>query len=253
VAIQKTQAVLLSKRYIRETSAIAVFYTEGFGKIKGLVKGVRGPEARFGLYLQEFAKYDIVYYEKRRAETYMVTQCDLKDANIEIANDLYRRLKAYYVLELVDKFTPLEEASADIYNLLDWILESIRKERFIDRQIIVFRLKLLEYSGFLPQLESCVNCSKAVSKDARFSVRMSGLLCSDCEGLDAQALRLSKGAVATVNMIRRHNIDQLGRSNINTGISKELEMLLERFIAYHLGEHLKTQEFIKQVFEQGVI
>lgn len=246
MAIQKSEAILLYKRDIRETSSIAVFYTEDFGKIKALIKGVRGPQAKFGYYLREFGKYDIVYYEKRKQDTYMVTQCDLKDPYLEIADELEKRLAAYYILELVDKFTPLEEKSSDIYRLLEWILGFIRKEKFVDRAVIIFQLKLLAYSGFLPQLEVCVNCSKPILKDAHFSVRLGGLLCANCCGTDLQALPFSKGAVATINMIRKQNISQLSRSTITNLISKELNRLLDRFIIYHLGENLNTREFIKQ-------
>lgn len=253
MAIQKSEAILLHKRDIRETSSIAVFYTEDFGKIKGLIKGVRGPQAKFGQYLREFGKYDIVYYEKRKADTYMITQCDLKDPYIEIAKELYKRLKIYLILELIDKFTPLEEKSPDIYRLLSWILEFVRRERFIDRAIIIFQLKLLEYSGLLPQLGVCANCSKPISKDAHFCIRLAGLLCADCRGTDIQAIPFSKGAVATINMIRKQNINQVGRLTITNAISKELNRLLDRFIIYHLGEHLRTQEFIKEASSAGVV
>ena len=225
---------------------MVVFYTKDFGKIKALIKGVRGPQARFGQYLREFGKYDIVYYEKRKADTYMVTQCDLKDPYLEIAEELHKRLKIYYVLELVDRFTPLEDKSEDLYRLLEWILEFVRKERFIDRAIIIFQLKLLQYSGFLPQMEACANCSKPILKDGHFSIRLGGLLCANCRGTDIQAMPFSKGAVATINMLRKQQISQVGRSTITIAIIKELHRLLERFILYHLGEHLRTREFIRQ-------
>lgn len=247
MSIQKSEAILLSQRDVRETSSVAVFYTEGFGKIKGLIKAVRGAQAKFGIYLREFAKYDIVYYEKRKSDTNMITQCDLKDAYIEIAEDLDKRLRAYYILELVDKFTPLEEKSRQVYRLLDWILEFIQKERLIDRAVIIFQLKLLEYVGFLPQLDACVSCSSPALKDACFSVRMSGLLCANCRDADMQAAPLSKGAIASINMIRKQDPDKLGRSMMTSEISGELKKLLDKFIAYHLGEHLKTNDFIKQL------
>jgi DNA repair protein RecO (recombination protein O) len=247
VAIQKSEAILLSKKDIRETSAICVFYTRDFGKIKGLIKGVRGQEAKFGLYLQEFAKYDIVYYEKKKADTYLVTQCDLKDAYTEIAEDFQRRIKAYFIIELIDKFTPLDDKSAEIYGLLGWILGLLRSRSFIDRPVIIFQIKLLDLCGFLPQLDSCVSCSAKLSKDSCFSVRLSGLLCDVCRSQDIQALLISKGAIASINMIRQYSIRQLERINITNNITKELSSLLERYISFHLGEHLKTHEFFKNV------
>jgi len=253
VAIQKTQGILLYKRDIRETSSLAVFYTEDFGKIKGLIKGVRGPQAVFGQYLREFGRYDLIYYEKRKVDTDMITQCDLKDAYLEIAEDLNKRLAAFNILELVDKFTPLQENSADIYKLLRWILDLIRKETFIEKVVAIFQLKLLEYTGFLPQLDSCTNCSGPLPKDAYFSIRLSGLLCGACRRTDVQAIPFSKGATASINMIRRQSIKQFGRLELTKGIARELKLLLDRFIVYHLGELMRTQEFIKEAESQGVI
>jgi len=247
VTIQKSEAILLAKRDIRETSAIVAFCTRDFGKIKGLIKGVRGPQAKFGLYLREFAKFDIVYYEKQRTDTYMVTQCDLKYAYTEIAEDFDKVIKAYYILELVDKFTPLGEKSPETYDLLAWILDFIAREKFVDSGIILFELKLLEYSGLLPSLDFCTGCSKRPGREGYFSVRNGGLLCGDCSDSDIQAIRLSKGAASSINMIRKHKVENLGRLTITNTVSKELRMLIDKFIEYHLGEHLKTRTFIKQV------
>jgi DNA repair protein RecO (recombination protein O) len=250
VGIQKTEAILLSKRDIRETSVIAHFLTRDFGKIKALVKAVRGPQARFGTYLQEFARFDIVFYEKVRSDTYMVTQCDLLEPYDDIAQDLDKRLKAYYVLELVDKFTALRDESLAIYQLVEWILARIRLERFFNKAIIIFQIKLLEETGFLPQLENCVECSNRIKGHAYFSVRLSGLLCQDCLASDLQRTELSKGAVASINMIRKQRIEKLGTAILTSSVAKELQVMLDNFIAYHLGEHLKTLAFIKQASVQ---
>ena len=246
MSIQKSEAILLTKRDIRETSSIAEFYTKDFGKIKGLIKGVRGPQAKFGIYLHEFAKFDIVFYDKRKADTYMITQCDLLNPYTEIAEDLDKRLNAFYVIELVDKFTPLGDKCTELYHLLEWVLGRICKERFSDREIIKFGFKLLENAGFLPQFGQCVKCSGDISKDTRFSVRLAGLLCANCHNADIQAMPLSRGAISSINMIVRQGIEKLHNLAISNSISKELQSLLERFIAYHLGEHINTTDFIRQ-------
>jgi DNA repair protein RecO (recombination protein O) len=246
VGIEKTEAILLSKRDLRETSVIAHFFTKDFGKIKGLIKAVRGPLAKFGVYLHEFAKYDIVFYDRARSDTYMVTQCDLIEPYADIAQDIDKRLIAFYVLELVDKFTSLRDASLEIYQLLGWILGRIKHERFFEKAIIIFQIKLLEYSGFLPHLEGCVECSAKIPAEACFSVRLSGLLCQDCGPGDIQAMLLSKGAISSIDMIRKQKIEKLGMAMITSSVARELQVLLDGFISYHLGEHLNTLDFIKQ-------
>lgn len=247
MSIQKSEAILLTKRDIRETSSIAAFYTKDFGKIKALIKGVRGPQAKFGLYLHEFAKFDIVFYDKPKTDTYMVTQCDLLNPYIDIAEDLDKRLSAFYVVELVDKLTPLGDKCTELYRLLEWILERICGERFSDREIIKFEFKLLENAGFLPRFDRCVKCSGGIIGDAAFSVRLAGLLCAKCRNADIQAMPLSRGAVSSINMIMRQGIEKLHNLVIASSIARELQSLIDKFIAYHLGEHINTTDFIRQV------
>ena len=247
MGIQKSEAILLSKREIRETSSIVHFYTKDFGKIKALIKGVRGSHAKRGSYLHEFAKFDIVFYDKRKSDIFMVTQCDLINSYSEIAEDLDKRLKAFYVVELVDKFTPLADKSVELYHLLEWVLFFLSTERFINRAIIIFQLKLLENSGLLPQFEECLNCSGKIVKDACFSLRLSGLLCAKCRDTDLQASPISRGAVSSINMIVRQKRERLNSLMVANSISTELNRLLERLIAYHLGEHLNTTDFMRQI------
>jgi DNA repair protein RecO (recombination protein O) len=247
VSIQKTRAILLYKRDVRETSVIASFFTKDFGKIKGLIKSARGSGAKFGVYLHEFAEFDIVFYERPKSDTYMVTQCDLVEPFSEIAQDLDKRLKAFYALELVDKFTVLCDDNPNIYKLLEWILQRMRAERFTEKALVVFRIMLLEYTGFLPQFDACIECGKNIEKrNAAFSLRLSGLLCQDCLKMDMQVIPLSRGAVASIKMIRRQGCEKLASAMITGALVSELSIMLHRLIDYHLGEHLKTLDFIRQ-------
>jgi len=253
VAIQKTEAILLNSKDIRETSSIVVFYTRDFGKIKGVIKGIRGPQAKSGYFLREFAKYDIVYYEKRNSDIYMITQCDLMEAYLDIADDLNRRLTAYYIVELVDKYTPLEDADPQLYKLMDWIFASTRGVKYLDRVIIFFQLKLLVCLGFFPQTDNCTHCSAPIGTSPYFSARLASLLCERCHCADMQAMALSRGAVASINKIRNQGLEQLGRFSITKDITKELKALFDSFITYHLGEHLKSYSFIRGAQEAGLV
>jgi DNA repair protein RecO len=41
MSIHKTEAIVLSRRDFRETSLIANFFTRDYGRISGLLKGIR--------------------------------------------------------------------------------------------------------------------------------------------------------------------------------------------------------------------
>ncbi len=247
MAIQKTQAICLSKKEVRETSCIVHFYTQEFGKIKGLIKGVRGPRAVFGTYLQEFADYHIVYYEKKRKDIYTISECSLRETFKRLNDDLERRLWAYYVVELVDKLTALEDKNSDIYWLLLQALTLLNSERFIDKVVMIFQINFLKLLGLMPQLESCVNCGKKLSSDTHFSTRIGGLLCDRCFDADIQSSVISKGAAASMRLLAKTPLLNLSRISISKKLREEISELLNRFIDYQLGEHLKSARFLKAV------
>ncbi len=69
--IQKTEGVLLKKRDLRETSLIVTFYTKDFGKISGVLKGVRGERPTASGVPQLFSLNQIVFYEKKKKDTFL--------------------------------------------------------------------------------------------------------------------------------------------------------------------------------------
>jgi len=76
--IQKAEAVVLKTYPFRETSKIAVFFSREFGKINGLLKGIRKDPKKFGTNLQLASLNDLVFYKKQSSELHLVGQCDLK-------------------------------------------------------------------------------------------------------------------------------------------------------------------------------
>ena len=70
MAIQKTDAIVLRRQDVRETSLALTFYTRDFGKVKGLVRGVRGSRAEsWGLGAMEILSCeDIVFYEPKKGD-----------------------------------------------------------------------------------------------------------------------------------------------------------------------------------------
>jgi DNA repair protein RecO (recombination protein O) len=123
----------------------------------------------------------------------------------------------------------------------------LRVERFPERAMIIFQIMLLEYTGFLPQLENCVECSRKIDTQCVFSIRLSGILCQGCLGADSQAIALSKGAISSINMIRKQKTEKLSSTMITGSLISELNTMLDRFISYHLGEHLKTSTMLKEI------
>ena len=113
--IVKTEGIVLKTIDLRETSRMATFLTRDFGKVKGVLKGIRRDPKKFGSNLEKFSLNDIVYYQYRNSDIHLVSHCDMKDFYSGLRQDLERMTAASYATELIDTLMPVEERNLGIY------------------------------------------------------------------------------------------------------------------------------------------
>jgi len=245
--IQTTDGIILRKQNLRETSVILTLFTKDFGKMQGVMKGARGPKAAMGNNPEMFSLNNVVFYERKRGNLNSISQCDLKDFFDPIRSDLERTVYADYFLELVDAVMMEGDTSEDIYNLLLNSLKFISKPVSPKRVARIFEIKLMEMSGFLPELNNCILCNKEVEGDGNFSLRSGGILCRACEAEDKSGVRLSKGTINFIERVRKSSFEMVSRLKVSQDVGKELELFLRKFVDYHLQRPLKTVEFLKKI------
>ena len=168
MSIQTQDAVLLRKRDFRETSLILSFFTRDFGKVQGLLKGARGSRARSTVNPLFFSLNQIVYYEKKKSDLFIISQCETQETFLNILNEWDRASTAYYILELVDVFTEPGAGSEEIFNdLLNSLiyLNAGKGPASITR---LFEVKFLISLGLWPGQESLKLTKAASSSLARF-------------------------------------------------------------------------------------
>jgi len=86
--ILQTEAIVLKTMDFRETSRIATFFTKDYGKVKGVLKGIRKDHKKFGSNVDKFSVNDIVYYQYRNSDLHLISQCDLRNYFFPIRQDL---------------------------------------------------------------------------------------------------------------------------------------------------------------------
>ena len=166
--IVKTEGIVLKTFDFRETSRIATFFTRDFGKVKGVLKGIRKDPKKFGSSVEKFSLNDIVYYQYRNSDIHLVSHCDMKDFFSGLRRDLERMTAASYASELIDTLMPAEEQNLEIYDLMQAFLKCLQTTADVSKLVQTFQIKILSLSGFKPHLETCVRCGKMVVAFAAF-------------------------------------------------------------------------------------
>ena len=242
--IAKTEGIVLKSFDFRETSRIATFLTRDYGKVKGVLKGIRKSPAKFGSSVDRFSINDIVYYQYRNCDLHLISHCDMKDYFFGLRRDLKRMIAASYASELVDTVMAVEQQNAEIYQLMQDFLRHVQTVQDIGKLVHMFQIKILSLSGFRPHLESCVRCLAGLGAGAGFNLRLGGLVCAFCQDVPGEAMAISKGAVASIVHVQKEPWAQAIRLGVSVSVKQELKYVLNHFLVFHLERHLRSTRFL---------
>jgi DNA repair protein RecO (recombination protein O) len=252
MAIRTTEAVVLKTQPFRNASLIVTAFTRDFGKIQGLAKGIRRrcdrKDTRYHCYLEPLTLDKIVYYEKNRSQLYAITQCDLLNQFQAIRRDLKKLIAASFILEFVEKGTSLSDpGTKDVYRLLVDSLEVLCLEKNIDQVLLLFEIKFLGISGFMPQVKACARCGSKGLDAAKFSILNGGLVCRVCSAQDISAVSISKGAIASMLHLAKDKRLNIKRFKLTGKVEEELKGIMYEFVKMHFSGEFKTLEFMEKV------
>ncbi|MDD4910066.1 MAG: DNA repair protein RecO [Candidatus Omnitrophica bacterium] len=249
MSIHKTDAVILSRVPVRETSLITTLFTRDFGKIKGQLKGMHAEHGKFASTLQSFSLNQIVFYKSRHSEFNLISQCDLSDNFNNIRMGLEATYAAYFLIELTNTLMQNEDAHPDIFDFLVECLRVMDNGSQPQKISVIFQIKMLNICGFKPHFDSCVSCLTALDDRAFFSLSMGGMLCRKCLHRDAEARPIYKGTISTILHIEKNGLQDNLRITLTGKVKEELSLMLRSFLDFHLDRELRSRRFI----EQGVM
>lgn len=241
--ITKAQGILLKRINFRETSLLVTFFTKEFGKIKGIIKGVRKDPKKIASTLNLSSFNDIHFYRSRNSELDLISQCDLKKDFRFFSKDIKNLALASYTLEFIDTVMPLHDKNVKIFDLLLNCLNSIDSAD-LEKILYSFQIKTLTLSGFKPHLDTCIACGEELKTEANFSIHLGGLICPKCKPKDKNSTALLKGTINSLIFLESTPWLKALNLNMSRQIRQELRSILYNFLSFHLEKNLKSYRFL---------
>ena len=124
---ETTNAILLRRRKLSETSLIISWCTESLGCIETVARGARRPRSPFAGKLDLFFEAEVQISRSRRSSLHTLTEVVLRDPYPGIRQSYLKTQTASYFVELIEICTEPEHPAPELFQLLQ------RAFRFLDR------------------------------------------------------------------------------------------------------------------------
>jgi len=233
MGLAETEAIVLRTYKLAEADKIIVFLSQHAGVMRGVARGARRLKSKFGASLEPFTLISLSYFEKEGQELVSISQTEILRSHFELSKNTEVVSALEYLAGLILEFTPPHEPNEKIFRMfracLEATLESPADLRQITRYCEVWLLKL---AGFLPGLNSCVNCKESFGeKSAKTYLGIDGALrCERC----AHKADMPVGVEATARLRATQRLSPAAWARAGDASTesarKELSQMTERLI-----------------------
>lgn len=249
MAIHKTEVIVLKTIPFRSSSLIVSCFSKDFGKVKGIVKGVRQASERRTALFELFSHVEIIFYEKLRSDLHLITDAFLIESFEAVKTKLEAISYASYFCELTDELTEVFDPHPGIFEALKFVyrfLPSLSGERVAR----LFEIKLFNEIGWLPYLERCLHCSDSHFENGFFSARQGAIICPRCRSQYSDALPISSEALKLMRFYVAHDMELSIRQGMSPKTEKELQLHMSRFLQERHTKPLKSLQFMSRIKPQ---
>ncbi len=242
---QTVEAIVLRHADWGEADRILTVFSRQAGKLRAIAKGARRLRSRKAGHLEPFTRVKLLLAQGR--DFWIITQAEMIDGYPSAREDLLRTGYAAYLCELLDRFT-YEEGDAP--GLFDILADGLARVSSLSDPIIAlryFELRLLDHSGFRPQLFECVSCGEKIeARDQFFDFALGGVVCPRCGPGIANARPVSMDTLRFLRHLQRSRFGEAARAEPGQSTRDEMERLMQGYLTWLLERKLNTPGFIAE-------
>ncbi len=223
----KTTGVVIRQTKVKDNDLIITIFTKDFGVIKASARGARGFKNQRAAGTSLFAYSEFILLPGK--ELYRVQSCELLESFYSLTSNIERLAFATYIADLTGYTVQEEEGTERLLSLfLNTFYLFARWGGELRAVKCVYELKLLEFLGFLPCLDSCTSCGKP--ETTYFSARHGGALCTDCSKAFPACRKISSACMEAMEYILASDDKKAFAFRLSNEVLYELE--------YHVGRML---------------
>lgn len=239
--IEKFEGIILSETNYSESSKILNVLTDKYGLIGVMSKGCRKIKSKLrGVSRKLIYGTFNVYYKENGLST--LISIDVINSFSNTLMDLEKISYASYIIDLTNQVLKQND-SEDIFDILKNTL--IKIEEGLDPLVLtnIIEIKLLNYLGITPNIDSCTNCGSS-KQIVTLSSEQGGYICKNCYQNEPL---VNEKTIKVIRMYYYVDISSITKLDISREVSKEINTFLDDYYDRYTGLYLKSKAFIKKV------
>ncbi len=255
-----TNGVVLKRSDYREVDRRITLYTEEYGKIEAVARGVKKSTSKLAGHLEPFSCSSFML---ARGRVFDIVATSVKRSSFRLPhNDLVAFALASTFFESVDRLTKPHQTDRALFHLLVEFLtvledspSTVHEAPVFQRALILeyYLFRLLEQLGYRPALDHCVTGGETLaSGPATFILRQGGMVCSAHASPNSEGHRLSAEAAEVLRCMADHELEPLRLMKRDAETFRSVALVVNTFLAYHIDDGLRSESFLTSVLQHAV-
>ncbi len=248
--LYRTDAIILRRRNSGEADRLLTVFTPRYGKLQLMAKGARKITSRKAGHIELFMLTDMQVARSRSWD--IISQAVTVESYRAIREDLDKTSQAYYLAELIDRFTEENDPNQPLFELL--ALTLARLSHVDDPYITLryFELHMLGLVGFQPQLHFCLTCEEGIEpvENNYFHIADGGVLCPRHGQVRPNAEIIPLPALKVLRFLQIEPWERAANLQLTPATRQQVENLLLAYITFLLERKLKSIDFLHKLRHQ---
>lgn len=242
----RTEGIVLKSIKLNEADKIVTIFTKDFGRIKGIVKGVRKTKSQFGSSMENFTIIKLLAFKGKSFNT--ISQSEIIQSFFPQSKDLFRYGLAIQCTEMVDRLLVEEDPYLELYELFKNLLLLLKDEQNPILLVESFKWKLFALLGYQPELNRCTSCHHLVKKDEYyiFDISRGGISCIHCQRETGSfQIRISDYLLRLLQRVLIVDLEKIHNKDIEQTVLSEFGKINDLFLSYHFEMESRSRHFLK--------
>ena len=232
----ETESLILKTYDLAEADKIVVLLSREHGVVRGVAKGAKRLNSRFGSGLEPFSIVRVTYFQKEVLELVKIQKTELIDSCFEAASDPDFLQKFSYLIDILVDALPPHDPNETLYRMtLACLKAGAEQPARLPAIGLYFEIWLLKLTGYLPRWSVCRGCGRELKLDEPAGLGSAPeLYCGSCRRLSSMTLITPAHRSLLTSALRISPVEFV-QQYISSSALVELSEVLKRVISHSLG------------------